>query len=135
MPAADNLAGMNRKNLLWLAVAPALLAGVTACGARTTAGTAIGTSGTAAPTTSATAAGTDEPLGAKTPEAEVTAWVTDVLEAHYTKACMRNMAPPGMDLATACKNPEAIHTLTSLHDAWAKPGITLPPKAKVEVTG
>ena len=24
---------------------------------------------------------------------------------------------------------------STLHDAWAKPGITLPPKAKVEVTG
>ena len=126
---------MNLRNVLWLAAAPALLAGVAACGATTTAGSAIGTTSSAAPATTSTSAAPDKPQGAKTPEAEVAGFVTDVLEAHYTKACMRNAAPAGMDVATACKNPEAIRTLTSLHDAWAKPGITLPPTSKVQVTG
>ena len=125
---------MNLKNLSWLA-GPVLLAGVAACGSTTTAGSAVATATSTAPATSTTTAAPDKAQGAKTPEAEVVAWVTDVLEAHYTKACLRSMAPPGMDIATACKNPEAIHTLTSLHDAWAKPGITLPPKSTVQVTG
>jgi hypothetical protein len=61
---------------------------------------------------------------------------TDVLEQHYREARLLNGASAGgnLDPAKACADPQATKTFTSLHDAWAKPGITLPPQSKVTVT-
>lgn len=124
------------------ALAVTTLTGAAACGSATTSGTAVASTTTALATTSASAgtdtsaaAGADKP-GAATPAALMTDFVTDVLEQHYYKACLLNAPSPGMnvDPATVCQQAQAVKALTSLHDAWAKPGVTLPPTSKVTVS-
>jgi hypothetical protein len=75
--------------------------------------------------------------GAETAEAAVESWVTLILQERYVEACLASapVAPPGQDVTALCGSTEAIKAVESLHDAWAKPGIRLPPDGKVEVTG
>lgn len=69
------------------------------------------------------------------PEEAVTQWVTAVLQEDYQKACklMAASAPPGTDVEKECSSGDARSTLSSMHEAWAKPGIKLPPQGQVEV--
>ncbi|ANN15937.1 hypothetical protein SD37_09970 [Amycolatopsis orientalis] len=45
------------------------------------------------------------------------------------------MASPDQDPETSCNDPAVLETAKSLRDAWAKPGVELPPRGKVEVIG
>jgi hypothetical protein len=116
-----------------LVPAAALLA--TACGPAGVAGTAgpatTGPISPAAPTSSARAAS-----GAETPGLAVERWVTQILQEQYTEACLSSapvLLPAGQDAETLCRKPEALASAESLHEAWAKPGVELPPTGKVEV--
>jgi hypothetical protein len=118
----------------------AVLAAATACtGSAATSG--IGgnpmpaPAGTTPSSSSTPSSNTPDAKGAASPEALMTAFVTDVLQQHYRKACLLNTAPPGtnLDPAKVCASAEATKTLTSLRNGWAKPGIPLPPKGKVTV--
>jgi hypothetical protein len=66
----------------------------------------------------------------------VTYWVTQVLESHYQRACLASApgAAAGQDPSQPCPSDTFSKVAQSLHTAWAKPGVTLPPKAKVQVT-
>ncbi|ONI78113.1 hypothetical protein ALI144C_30815 [Actinosynnema sp. ALI-1.44] len=44
------------------------------------------------------------------------------------------MMAAGQDAETVCNGPQAKKTLESLHEAWAKPGVKLPPQAQVKVS-
>ncbi|MEV7095342.1 hypothetical protein AB0M80_21120 [Amycolatopsis sp. NPDC051045] len=73
--------------------------------------------------------------GAETPGAAVERWVTQILEERYTEACLSGapLLPAGQDAEALCQSPAALASAKSLHEAWAKPGVELPPGAKVEV--
>jgi hypothetical protein len=86
-----------------------------------------------------TGAGTDTSTSGNngaTPARAVTYWVTQLLEGHYRQVCLASApaAAPGQDPQQACANPQFTTAATSLRSAWAKPGITLPPKSAVKVT-
>lgn len=121
----------------------ALAIGLVGCGTTdTVSGLAQSTPSASAPaaTTSApssgSGSGSSSAGGAKTAAAAMTSFVTQVLQQHYAKACKDNApgAAPGQAPATVCAKPEMTKTLTSLHDAWAKPGVQLPPVGKVKVS-
>ncbi|QWF77872.1 hypothetical protein [Amycolatopsis sp. CA-230715] len=115
-------------------VLPAALLGLAACGsAADPPGPATGSvppSASGAPTPSAPA------NGAPTYQAAVERWVTQVLRKQYAKACLSGgpVLPADRDPETLCKSPQAIKAAKSLRDAWAKPGVKLPPEGKVAVT-
>ena len=120
--------------LFAVALLPVIALGTVACGA----GASV-MSGNANPVpatnpSTVTSSGTSGSRGADSPKAAVIALVTDILEKRYTEACMLNMPPAGTDIATECQKPEVTAVLQHLHDAWAKPGITLPPTSQVNVT-
>ncbi|GAA5170649.1 MULTISPECIES: hypothetical protein [Amycolatopsis] len=107
-----------------LAALPVLALGLAACGTDAPAASSgPAPSSAAASTSSAAAAG---------PEDAVSTWVTAVLREEYQKACELT-ASPGDDLSK-CSSPTATRTFRSLHEAWAKPGVTLPPQAPVKVS-
>ncbi len=62
-------------------------------------------------------------------------FVTEVLHGNYSGLCMSNapVLPAEQDPAAFCAQPMVQKSMTSLHDAWAKPGVKLPPEGKVEV--
>ncbi|WP_245617141.1 hypothetical protein [Amycolatopsis taiwanensis] len=122
----------------------ALALGLTACGSKDTGTTGTGTSPVSVPaasapsgSASASSNNTDSAGGARTPGEAVSAWVTQILQEEYTKACQSSAvvaAEAGQDPATMCESGGgAVSSMKHLHDAWAKPGITLPPAAKVKV--
>lgn len=133
-------------NLRWLESArlavlvSAMAFGLAACGS-SVAGTGVaassgGTSPTATPPTG-TSKSSSANASADSPAAAVESWVTQILQKRYTEACLAS-APamaPDQDAETVCNGPEAKKTLESLHEAWAKPGVKLPPQAKVKATG
>ncbi|WP_244210916.1 hypothetical protein [Amycolatopsis kentuckyensis] len=57
------------------------------------------------------------------------------MEEQYTQACLSGapVLPAGQDAETLCKSPRALASAKSLREAWAKPGVKLPPRGKVEV--
>lgn len=125
-----------------VAAVAALALGLTACGSSGTVDT--GSSPSSAQATSAQASsapassgGPNSSGGAKTPGAAVSTWVTQVLREDYVKACLSSAvveAQAGQDPATLCASGgAAVSSMKRLHDAWAKPGIALPPAAKVKV--
>jgi hypothetical protein len=73
--------------------------------------------------------------GAETPGAAVERWVTQILEERYTEACLSGapLLPAGQDAEALCRSPRALASAKSLRAAWAKPGVDLPPRGKVEV--
>jgi hypothetical protein len=133
-------------NLRWLESAclavlvPAMAFGLAACGSSvsgtSTAAPSGGTRSTATPP-SATSKSSSANAPADSPAAAVESWVTQILQKRYTEACLAS-APamaPDQDAETVCNGPEAKKTLESLHEAWAKPGVKLPPQAQVKATG
>ena len=121
-----------RTHLFAVAALPVIALGAVACGAggSVTAGSANPAPANPSTTTNSGSTGS----GASSPKAVVIAMVTDILETHYTEACMLNLPPAGMDIATECKKTEVTSALKQLHEAWAKPGVTLPPQSQVDVT-
>ncbi|UKD52286.1 hypothetical protein L3Q65_30805 [Amycolatopsis sp. FU40] len=115
------------------ALVPAILLSLAACGSTDVAGTP----GPAAPPPSTAPKPSEaEPAsGAPAYQTAVERWVTQILQKHYEKACLSSapVLPPGKDAKTLCKSPAARKSAESLHDAWAKPGVTLPPQGKVTV--
>ncbi|MET8850812.1 hypothetical protein [Amycolatopsis sp. NPDC004625] len=111
----------------------ALLA--TACAPASVAGSA--SPATTGPVTPAAPASPVRPAsGAGTPGGAVERWVTQILQERYTEACLSSapvLLPAGQDAETLCRKPEVLASAKSLHEAWAKPGVTLPPAGKVEV--
>lgn len=85
-------------------------------------------------------AGTPQPsvsqAGAETPQAALERWVIQILEERYVEACLSSapVMPTGQNAATECEDPKVIKSAKSLREAWAKPGVKLPPQGKVEVT-
>ncbi|MEU8632812.1 hypothetical protein AB0C38_11635 [Amycolatopsis sp. NPDC048633] len=125
-----------RPKVSWLApVLPAVVMGLTACGS-------AGVSGSAAPAPSqsvspASASPQTQPAsGAVTLEAALERWVTQILQEKYTEACLSGapVLPAGQDAEKLCKSPTALGSAKSLREAWAKPGVKLPPQGEVEVT-
>ncbi|MFB9925009.1 hypothetical protein ACFORO_26595 [Amycolatopsis halotolerans] len=112
----------------WLA-APAILLSLAACGSTDVTGSAVPPASTAPKPSGPPAS------GAPTYQVAVERWVTQILQKHYAKACLSSapVLPPGKDAKTLCKSPEALKAAESLHDAWAKPGVPLPPQGKVTV--
>lgn len=110
--------------------------GLAACGGESVSGSAQPSQGSAAP-----ASATPAPGGAqgedstKTPEGALKSWITQVLQEQYTEACEASApaAEPGQDPATVCASDDVKRTLSSLHGAWAKPGVKLPPEGAVTV--
>ncbi|WP_284747872.1 hypothetical protein [Amycolatopsis sp. RTGN1] len=120
---------------------PAVVMGLTACGS-------AGVNGSAAPVASSSASPSPASASAQTSQAQPASgaetlqvalerWVTQILQEQYTEACLSGapVLPAGRDAETLCKSPEALSSAKSLHEAWAKPGVKLPPQGEVEVTG
>jgi hypothetical protein len=128
-----------------VALLPALAFGTAACGSAETGASSTGASGaaTTATTPSSTPKSTDkstptsEKASADTPAAAVETWVTQILQERYTEACLATAPamPKEQDPATVCNGPDVKQSLASLHEAWAKPGVKLPPEGKVKATG
>ncbi|MEA5360365.1 hypothetical protein VA596_12530 [Amycolatopsis sp., V23-08] len=124
-----------RPRARWLApVLPVVVLGLSACGS-------AGVSGSAKPVTSlpsspASSSPQTSQAGAGTLQAALESWVTQILTEQYTEACLSSapVLPAGQDAETLCKNPDALASAKSLHEAWAKPGVKLPPEGKVEVS-
>jgi Tfp pilus assembly protein PilW len=118
-----------------LSLVPPTILLVAACGP-------VRVAGSAAPATTSpvTSAASDTPTSsptqpAKTPGAALERWVTQILAEQYTEACLSSAPalPAGQDAESLCKQPVALASAKSLRRAWAKPGVELPPRAKVEV--
>lgn len=120
----------------------ALLAGVVGCGTGAAAGSTPApasvtsasstTKTTAKPSTGAT---NGVPVATSASDA-VVYWVTQVLEAHYQRACLASapaVAGSGQGSSQVCPSKVFTKVAQNLHNAWAKPGITLPPESKVGV--
>ncbi|WP_372660806.1 hypothetical protein [Amycolatopsis kentuckyensis] len=109
-----------------------------ACGPARVTGSASAAAGGPPASASAAAPSSSAPAasGAETPGAALELWVTQILEERYTEACLSGapLLPAGKDAETLCKNPQALSSAKSLREAWAKPGVDLPPQGKVEVT-
>jgi hypothetical protein len=111
---------------------------VAACGSARVAGSASPAPGGPA-TSAASATAPSSPAqaasGAETPGVAVERWVTQILEERYTEACLSGapLLPAGQDAEALCKSPTALASAKSLREAWAKPGVELPPRGKVEV--
>lgn len=111
---------------------------VAACGPARVAGSASpAPAGPASPAASSPARSSPAPPAsvAKTPAVAVERWVTEILEEQYTEACLSSapLLPAGQDAETLCRSPQAVASAKSLRSAWAKPGVDLPPRGKVEV--
>jgi hypothetical protein len=123
----------------WLfPLVPPMVLLVAACGSARVAGSA--SPATTSPVTSAASvtaptSAAQPASGAKTPGAAVERWVTQILQEQYTEACLSSAPalPAGRDAESLCRRPEAAASAKSLHEAWAKPGVELPPAGKVEV--
>jgi hypothetical protein len=116
----------------WLAAALVVLA-VTACQSKATA-----SRGAPEPVESTSSDSANQPAGGDTPADAVATWVTHIMLEEYTEACVLSATvaadETGQDTETMCASEgDAIQAMTQLHEAWAKPGVTLPPDAKVEV--
>ncbi|WP_409462451.1 hypothetical protein [Amycolatopsis sp. GA6-003] len=121
-----------RTTATWLA-APAILLSLAACGSTDVAGSP---GPAAAPPSSAPQPSAAETAsGASTYQIAVERWVTQILREQYEEACLSSAPamPPGKDAKTLCKSPAARKSAESLHEAWAKPGVALPPRGKVTV--
>ncbi|UOZ06942.1 hypothetical protein [Amycolatopsis sp. WQ 127309] len=109
--------------------------GLAACGTTAAApgGAEAGTPGppaSAAPAPSS--ATTTAPVAAASPGAAVVQWVTLILRGSYAEACLSG-APAvedGVDPRSVCKGADEVGK--RLRDAWAKPGVKLPPLGVVE---
>ncbi|CAM3731366.1 hypothetical protein KIPE111705_22080 [Kibdelosporangium persicum] len=119
---------------------PAMAFGLAACSSTVAGtGTAAPSDGTSPSATSpsATSKSSSANASADSPAAAVESWVTQILQKRYKEACLASA--PAMttdqDAETLCNGPEVKRTLESLHEAWAKPGVKLPPQAKVTATG
>jgi hypothetical protein len=119
-------------------------AGLAGCSSAAKSSDASATTSAAAPgSASASAASGSTSSGAAsaaaTPGDALVGWVTDILETHYQQACLA-AAPaiaPGQDPQKVCSGQQISQfdsVAKSLHEAWAKPGITLPPGGRVEAT-
>lgn len=132
-------ANPRRARLTYLVtLVPAVVFGLAACNSAGAGANGAKTDGTAvaAATPSTTTSKTAE-AAADSPAAAVESWVTQILQEQYTQACLASAPamPPGQDPTTVCNGPDAKQTLKSLHEAWAKPGVKLPPETKVKATG
>ncbi|WP_433870886.1 hypothetical protein [Saccharopolyspora sp. CA-218241] len=125
----------------WLVALPVLAMSVAGCGSQSaTAGKDVastasgdGTSRTAPPSKRTTPG---KPTGGSAkPDEAVKNFVTQVLTENYAELCMSNapVLPPDQDPAVFCAQPAMHKSMGSLHDAWAKPGVKLPPEGEVTV--
>lgn len=128
-----------RRPARWLfPLVPPMLLLVASCGSARVAGSAkpatISPVTSAASVTAPTSAA-QPTSGAKTPATAVERWVTQILQEQYTEACLSSAPamPAGQDAESLCKRSEASASAKSLREAWAKPGVELPPGGKVEV--
>lgn len=125
----------------WLLVLPVFALSIAGCGAQSPAAgkdenrpaPGEGTS-QAAPPSKPVAPGAPAGGSAK-PGETVKNFVTGVLHGNYTELCTANapVLPAGQDPAAFCAQPALQKSMGSLHNAWAKPGVKLPPEGKVEV--
>ncbi|MFF1615064.1 hypothetical protein ACFVYA_45620 [Amycolatopsis sp. NPDC058278] len=123
----------------WLfPLVPPMVLLVAACGPARVAGSA--NAATTGPPTSvadvpAATSSAAAASGAETPGRAVERWVTQILQAQYTEACLSSAPalPAGQDAESLCRKPQALTSAKSLREAWAKPGVKLPPAGKVEV--
>lgn len=130
-----------RRKKGWLAVTlPLLAVGLSACGSESpTQSQAQSDAGKSASQSSSTASSAGDGSGGSestTAAGTVETFVTRVVTERYKKACM-TLAPPDTPenvVKSRCANPDSWAILQSLNKAWTKPGVTLPPEAKVEVT-
>lgn len=132
---AARKARMPQVGLLTAAVV-ALAVVVTGCQSKGATWTGAGS--TQATAESASPENTNESAGAGTPADAVAVWVTHVLQEEFTEACQLSATvsaeETGQDAETLCASEgDGIQAMTQLHEAWAKPGVTLPPEATVEV--
>jgi hypothetical protein len=121
----------------------ALALGLTACNSKT--GVASGAappvspapSEAAVPPPSSARENTEASSGGRTPGLAVTNWVTQILKEDYAEACRSSavVAPQDVpDPAKLCASDgDAVSVMKQLHEAWAKPGVPLPPEVGVEV--
>ncbi|MFD2420555.1 hypothetical protein [Amycolatopsis pigmentata] len=115
------------------AMATMLTLGLSACQQHTE-GAANPVAASSSANTSAAAPSSKASSQAATPGDAVSAWVTQVLQEKYVDACKTSVAIVAP--STSCTddgNNDVISAFKHLHEAWAKPGVTLPPKGKVEV--
>jgi hypothetical protein len=129
-----------RERLLTGVALCATLIGIVGCGTEAKAGDNPPPSSSTTPSTTSPAGPSTAPAGDGATDATAsdaaTYWITQVLESHYQRACLAS-APavaPGQDPKKACPSNTFTSMAQSLHKAWAKPGVTLPPKGKVHVT-
>ncbi|EQD81444.1 hypothetical protein N599_36175 [Saccharopolyspora erythraea D] len=64
-------------------------------------------------------------------------FVTQVLQERYSQTCIASapVLEVDQDPAAFCARQEVTRSLAVLRNAWAKPGVKLPPEGKVAVTG
>ncbi len=121
------------------ALVPAVVVGLAACGSAGVSGSAVPVaSPSAAPASASPQPSQAQPAsGADTLQVALERWVTQILQEQYTEACLSAapVLPAGQDAEALCRKPEALASAKSLHEAWAKPGVKLPPEGKVKVTG
>ncbi|MEV4051922.1 hypothetical protein AB0J55_12130 [Amycolatopsis sp. NPDC049688] len=110
---------------------------VTACGPARVAGSA--NAAATGPLTSAAdlpapASSAPAASGATSPGLAVERWVTQILQEQYTEACLSGAPalPAGQDAEALCRKSQVAASARSLREAWAKPGVKLPPDGKVE---
>jgi hypothetical protein len=139
---AINLRISRRRRTIGAALG-ATLVGVVGCGTGAATNSAPpptsspGISPTATAATHATTSpATGVPAAATASDAAVY-WVTQILGSHYQRACLASApgaAGPGQDPSRFCPSTVFTKMAQSLHKAWAKPGVTLPPNGTVQVT-
>ena len=142
--SAVGLGSVSRAGIL-VAVGISLLLGLTACNWKLGA-----SSGSAAPVSpeqghaigsvpSTPSESAAVPSGGHTAGLAVVKWVTQVIQEDYVEACQSSAVvaqTEAGDPAKMCANDgDAVNAMRQLHDAWAKPGIPLPPEVNVEVDG
>lgn len=119
---------------------PLLVVGLSACGsagsgASQGSGTTANTAGETSSAVSTTSADTSSSASG-TPATAVRSFVTNIVNEHYTKACMSMAAPEDVSQQqkkTRCNSDEGTRMLESLNTSWAKPGVTLPPESSIKV--
>jgi hypothetical protein len=129
------LGGVSRAGLLAVA-GITLTLGLTACNQKTSAAPApapasptqsLAASSSPSESEPTSAAGDYTPRGESSPGMAVSTFVMQILQGNYAKACRTSaiVAPPEAgDTAKMCADDgDAISSLKSLHDAWAKPGV------------
>ncbi|WP_244180054.1 hypothetical protein [Amycolatopsis pretoriensis] len=125
---------MARTGLL-AAASATLLLGPAACTAETV---GTGVPAPAALSSAVTSAGEVAASAARTPEAAVTGWVTQILKEDYAAACRSSAAGTPDPEKLCASDGKAVKTLGKLHEAWAKPGVDTGAAVeteRVEVTG